>query len=506
MCGYRAFRLQAGITIVFRGKMRDIDKTREQLISDLEELRQRISESEASEPERKQMEEALRESEAKYSALVENSTDGIVIVQDGVLKFVNAISLQLVGYSPEELVGIDFLKIVAPQNREMVGKRYADRTAGKQVPSIYEIGLTKKDGATLSVEVNATLIDYEGRPADLIFIRDITGRKQVEETLRESRRKIEKLHEAARRLGTCQSEDEAYQFTVEAAGEMLSFSVCTLDAVEGNKLIVKATSLQLAPEARRESELGSAALAAKTYRTGKTYVFGGLDGMPDAWQTYPGLRSGIGVPVGDIGVFQVVSTKPDAFTEEDARLLELLAGHTAQAVKRVRLENELKELAVHDPLTRVYNRYRLNETLEQEIKRCKRYGQSIAFLMIDINRFKEINDRFGHQMGDRVLQAVASLLLESIRETDIVVRYGGDEFLIVLPETDGKADVLKQRIMEKMACRNEISGLLDFPVTLSIGGAHWSPGGSEAVEEVLGKADRRMYEDKRRQTREDRRR
>jgi len=330
------------------------------------------------------------------------------------------------------------------------------------------------------------------------------GRKQVEETLRESRRKIEKLHEAGRRLETCQSENEAYQLTVEAAGEMLSFSMCALDVVEGNKLVVKATSSQLAPGASRESELGSGALAAKTYRTGKTYVFGGLDERPDAWQTYPGLSSGIGVPVGDIGVFQVVSTEPGAFTEEDARLLELLAGHTAQAVKRIRLQNELKEQAVHDPLTGVYNRYHLKQTLEQEIKRCKRYGRSIAFLMIDINRFKEINDRFGHQTGDKVLQAVASLLLESVRSTDIVVRYGGDEFLIVLPETDGKADVLKQRMMEKMARRNEINELLDFPVTLSIGSAYWSPGSTESVEEVLGRADRRMYEDKRRQTRDDR--
>lgn len=380
MCGHRAFRLEAGVTIVSRGEMRDIDKTREQLINDLEKLRHRISELEAFEP----------------------------------------------------------------------------------------------------------------------------GRKQVEETLRESRRKIEKLHEAGRRLETCQSENEAYQLTVEAAGEMLSFSMCALDVVEGNKLVVKATSSQLAPGASRESELGSGALAAKTYRTGKTYVFGGLDERPDAWQTYPGLSSGIGVPVGDIGVFQVVSTEPGAFTEEDARLLELLAGHTAQAVKRIRLQNELKEQAVHDPLTGVYNRYHLKQTLEQEIKRCKRYGRSIAFLMIDINRFKEINDRFGHQTGDKVLQAVASLLLESVRSTDIVVRYGGDEFLIVLPETDGKADVLKQRMMEKMARRNEINELLDFPVTLSIGSAYWSPGSTESVEEVLGRADRRMYEDKRRQTRDDR--
>jgi diguanylate cyclase (GGDEF)-like protein/PAS domain S-box-containing protein len=486
--------------------MRDIDKTREQLISDLVELRRRVSELETGQRQRRLAEEALRESEGKYAALVENSTDGIVIVQDGVLKFVNAVSSQLMGYTPGELVGIDFLKMVAPGDREMVGKRYADRMAGKEVPRIYEIGLARKDGLTLPVELNATLISYEGRPADLIFIRDITERKHAEERLLESRRRIERLDEAARRLESCQSEDEACKLTVEAAGEMFPFSMCTLSVVEGNKLVVKAMSSHLAPETKRESELGSAALAAKTYRTGKTCVFGGPDEKPDAWQTYPGLSSGIGVPVGDIGVFQVASTEPSAFTQEDARLLGLLAGHTAQAVKRIRLQNELEEQAVHDPLTRVYNRYYLNQTLQQEITRGKRYRHSIAFLMIDINRFKEINDRFGHQMGDKVLQAVASLLLESVRATDIVVRYGGDEFLIVLPETDGRADVLKQRIVGRVARRNEINRLLGFPVTLSVDIASWSPGSSESVEEVLSRADTRMYEDKRRQSRDNPRR
>ena len=143
------------------------------------------------ETERKRMEEVLRESEAKYSALVENSRDGIVILQDGVMKFVNTASLEIVGYTPEELLGIDFLKMVTPEDREMVMKRYADRMAGKEVPSIYEIALIRKDGITVPVEVNATFINYEGRPADLVVIRDITERKRAEEELRRSNQELE---------------------------------------------------------------------------------------------------------------------------------------------------------------------------------------------------------------------------------------------------------------------------------------------------------------------------
>ena len=171
--------------------MKDEQKTKQQLIAELAEMRQRIAELEELETERKRMEEVLRESEAKYSTLVENSRDGIVILQGGVMKFVNTASLEIVGYTPEELLGIDFLKMVTPEDREMVMRRYADRMAGKEVPSIYEMALIRKDGITVPVEVNATFINYEGRPADLVVIRDITERKWAEEELRRSNQELE---------------------------------------------------------------------------------------------------------------------------------------------------------------------------------------------------------------------------------------------------------------------------------------------------------------------------
>jgi len=171
--------------------MKDEQKTKQQLVAELAGMRQRVAKLEELETERKRVEEVLRESEAKYSALVENSRDGIVILQDGVMKFVNTASLEIVGYTPEELLGIDFLKVVTPEDREMVIKRYADRMAGKEVPSIYEMALIRKDGITVPVEVNATFINYEGRPADLVVIRDITERKRAEEELRRSNQELE---------------------------------------------------------------------------------------------------------------------------------------------------------------------------------------------------------------------------------------------------------------------------------------------------------------------------
>jgi diguanylate cyclase (GGDEF)-like protein len=323
--------------------------------------------------------------------------------------------------------------------------------------------------------------------------------KDLAETIESYKNKLERLHAVAQKLEALEEEEAVYTTTVRAAEEILDFTLCTLDIVEGNKLVVKATSSSLPPGASREMSLDEETLAVKTYHTGKTYIFGSLDEVPEARPTRQEFKSGISTPIGDIGIFQIVSTEPNAFSEDDVRLLELLLGHTIEAIKRIRLQKELKEQAIHDPLTGLYNRYYLLQALKQEAKRSKRYGHPIAFLMIDVNRFKEINDRFGHQMGDKVLQAVASLLLETVRETDIVVRYGGDEFLIILLETDDEAVAVKQRIIEKVASRNKMHELIGFPVTLSIGTAYWDPQGPKSVGEVLAEADKRMYDDKRRQ-------
>ncbi|TFH06782.1 MAG: diguanylate cyclase, partial [Candidatus Atribacteria bacterium] len=110
-------------------------------------------------------------------------------------------------------------------------------------------------------------------------------------------------------------------------------------------------------------------------------------------------------------------------------------------------ESELKlnHMARHDPLTGVFNRYALAEVLEQEASRALRYRRPIGVLMIDVNRFKEVNDRFGHATGDKVLQHVAGVLTSTVRDTDYVVRYGGDEFLILLLEANGETELVRDR-------------------------------------------------------------
>jgi len=217
-------------------------------------------------------------------------------------------------------------------------------------------------------------------------------------------------------------EDQVYRLTIEAAETILSFGLASLEIVEEDKLMVKATSSAVPPGASQERELKEGGLAAKTYRTKETIVFGRIEDVPEAAPTYTEFKSGISAPIGDIGVFQVASTKANAFTDEDARLLELLLSYAAEAIQRIHLQQELEQQAIHDPLTGVYNRRYLDQTIEVELQRSKRYHHPISFLMLDIDRFKEINDRFGHQMGDKVLQEVAGLLSDQVRENDLVIR------------------------------------------------------------------------------------
>jgi diguanylate cyclase (GGDEF)-like protein/PAS domain S-box-containing protein len=157
-----------------------------------------------------------------------------------------------------------------------------------------------------------------------------------------------------------------------------------------------------------------------------------------------------------------------------------------------RLEEELRSLARHDPLTGLYNRHALSEILVAEAVRSRRYGHPIGMLMIDVDRLKEFNDRLGHAAGDEVLRDVASLITRSVRDSDIVVRYGGDEFLVVLIETNGQALRVKERIECELASELGASRY-GIPVTASIGAAFWSPDSEESVSMLIARADKAMY-------------
>jgi diguanylate cyclase (GGDEF)-like protein len=160
------------------------------------------------------------------------------------------------------------------------------------------------------------------------------------------------------------------------------------------------------------------------------------------------------------------------------------------------MQNELIRLqSFTDPLTEIYNRRSLEELAGRFIGQAKRLGNPLAFLLIDVDRFKQVNTRFGHLTGDFVLTEIASLLRGSIRGTDVAIRYGGDEFLIALANTNATgARTVVNRIQGFLKEWNQSSSLEDFTISLSIGVAEWTDG--KTLDEVLDLADRNMYEEK----------
>ena len=171
-------------------------------------------------------------------------------------------------------------------------------------------------------------------------------------------------------------------------------------------------------------------------------------------------------------------------------------------LRLLNVQHTLKAQAEHtasmvDSLTNVFSRSFLRELLQGEISRAERNNRPLGLIMCDVDNFKAVNDRFGHLMGDYVLAQIASILKSCVRGSDYVVRYGGDEFLIVLSETDATgSQVVVNRIREKVGEWERASRIGNVSIGVSMGLHQHVPG--QTVEQSVAEADARMYADKRR--------
>jgi diguanylate cyclase (GGDEF)-like protein len=215
-----------------------------------------------------------------------------------------------------------------------------------------------------------------------------------------------------------------------------------------------------------------------------------------------GFRSLLAVPITNkrktLGVLEMINRADGRpFDATDRDLLLQLTGQAAIAIERSQLYQRMAELTVTDDLTKLFNFRHLDQTLDIEIRRCVRYGSVLSLIFLDLDYFKMVNDRYGHLMGSRVLVEVAELLIRNLRDVDIISRYGGDEFVVVLPETGLRTTQAITKRLHRAFHRHEFLSQegLKLHLTASFGIAGF-PDHARNKKDLIRLADQAMYEAK----------
>lgn len=208
-------------------------------------------------------------------------------------------------------------------------------------------------------------------------------------------------------------------------------------------------------------------------------------------------HSFLGVPVvfrdRVTGLIALYNSGSEAFTDRDGQVAELFAGQVAIALDNARRVKIMEEQAVTDELTGLYNRRAFAGMGSMEVERARRYQRPLSLILFDIDHFKNVNDTYGHPVGDHVLQVLTRLVKRTTRSTDVVCRFGGEEFIVLMPEAgleEGRA--MAERLRLEISRSTIITAGDTLPLTVSLGVAELLPE-DENVESLIARADRAMY-------------
>lgn len=187
---------------------------------------------------------------------------------------------------------------------------------------------------------------------------------------------------------------------------------------------------------------------------------------------------------------------PHLFSKKDIKLMEFVSDQVTTAIQRKQLEEELEKLAHFDVLTDACNRGHGMILLKQQIKLAHRKKQKILLAYVDIDKFKYINDAFSHKEGDRVLKEIVKLFKSTLREIDIICRMGGDEFLLIFPDSSfDDAPLIRERLNKNLEKLNQTLNK-PYNIGFSVGISSYNPDNPKSIDELIGIADERMYEEK----------
>ncbi|WP_293228020.1 EAL domain-containing protein [Paludibacterium sp.] len=405
--------------------------------------------------ELRQQQQAVVEAEQKYGALIEQSLAGIFIFQDSRLVYLNEKLAEMLGGSPESLEGYRLEDLVATGDlvrvRELIRQRFDDNV---QVMH-YTTRISRRDGSLLDVEVHSRLFDYNGRPASIGFALDISDRIAAD---------------ANQKL-------TAKVFETSAEGILICDAELRIIAVNGafsrvtgyqREEALGKVSRVFSDESRSNYAEMMSALNEQGYWRGEL-----LDRRKNGdW--YPAelslslVRDPQGEVVNYVGLFADITVRKQA-------------------------QERMNFLANHDPLTRLPNRSCLISALEDQLLTMSEGGGKLAVIFIDLDRFKLINDSFGHQSGDELLRVIAIRLANTVGERGMLARLGGDEFTLLMSDFENLGDlsIIAEQVLGVLAKPLQLEEHEVF-VTGSIGISVYPNDGADA-RTLLKNADVAMY-------------
>jgi diguanylate cyclase (GGDEF)-like protein/PAS domain S-box-containing protein len=444
------------------------------------------------------------DSDGMFRRLIEAARAGIYVADaQGDLVYLNHAFVEILGYSTkDELMGghVDDYIFVNPADRAELLSHMEKVGFVRN----HEVQGRKKDGTALTLSIVCNYIWDDG--GKIIgtegIVHDVTKHKELEEAILTEKRKLEEILGFDEKVSSIRKFDQLIDFVVKKAAEILEAEKCSLmlydkhtkelcirGAVGLSDEIIKTTRVKFGEGIAGGVAQSGVAVLVKNIEYDQQF----LRKNRDAYSTRSFLSAPIKLDGELIGIINVADKKNRqvaVFSQLDLTILCDLAKEVAVAIENVKLYKELNYLTITDPLTQIYNYRHFVKSLHYEMKRSHRTAAPLSLVMIDVDDFKSYNDAYGHLEGDILLKTLGALFQRNLRETDIVCRYAGDEFVVILPDTE----IAGANIVAEKLRNNTMHCQFKRPVSLSLGVARFIK--DMTRYDFVSRADRALYQAK----------
>jgi diguanylate cyclase (GGDEF)-like protein len=394
---------------------------------------------------------------------------------------------------------------IHPDDRARVAAAVQEVLRGESAAFDEVFRFALPDGTYRWVVTRGTVVDSNPDGTAAVFVGldiDIEAFKSVESRLEHQKNQLETLHEIVAVIGASLDLRETVHRVLAETKRILPYDTATVQVLNGGTLQVIGSYGFENPAAVAEMTFAHpspGSLSTQALESRVPCITGNVSRDFPAFQQPTPERpviSWLGIPLvrGDVvfGLMALDSYHPDTYTAEHQRVAATIGAHIAVARENARLHEETYQMAMADALTGAGSRRRFQVEGRLLFETAQRASDSVCVLLLDIDHFKMVNDRWGHEVGDRVLQRVAATCRDELRGTDLFARYGGEEFVVVVPGArDGEGMMLAERI--RAAVGNVTHPELDGGVTVSIGVASDVPARGATLDALVARADGALY-------------